>query len=87
MPRRHDYYYYYYYSLLFIIIAESEVVDGERLALPTKDMGSVEIYPQFLKHNPNGRFIVVCGDGEYIIYTAIGNPPSPPPPFHIFEID
>lgn len=54
------------------VASESEVVDGERLALPTKDMGSVEIYPQFLKHNPNGRFIVVCGDGEYIIYTAIG---------------
>ena len=26
---------------------------------------------QYLKHNPNGRFVVVCGDGEYIIYTAV----------------
>jgi hypothetical protein len=26
---------------------------------------------QTLKHNPNGRFVVVCGDGEYIIYTAL----------------
>jgi len=26
---------------------------------------------QNLKHNPNGRFVVVCGDGEYIIYTAL----------------
>ncbi|RZS26579.1 hypothetical protein BHM03_00059938, partial [Ensete ventricosum] len=24
-----------------------------------------------VKHNPNGRFVVVCGDGEYIIYTAL----------------
>lgn len=24
-----------------------------------------------MKHNPNGRFVVVCGDGEYIIYTAL----------------
>ena len=24
-----------------------------------------------MKHNPNGRFVVVCGDGEYIIYTAM----------------
>ncbi|KAG2656961.1 hypothetical protein PVAP13_1KG120700 [Panicum virgatum] len=24
-----------------------------------------------LRHNPNGRFVVVCGDGEYIIYTAL----------------
>ncbi len=22
-------------------------------------------------HNPNGRFVVVCGDGEYIVYTAL----------------
>lgn len=26
---------------------------------------------QSLRHNPNGRFVVVCGDGEYIIYTAL----------------
>ena len=24
-----------------------------------------------MDHNPNGRFVVVCGDGEYIIYTAL----------------
>jgi coatomer subunit beta' len=24
-----------------------------------------------LRHNPIGRFVVVCGDGEYIIYTAL----------------
>ena len=28
-------------------------------------------FVQYLKHNPNGRFVVVCGDGEYIIYTAV----------------
>lgn len=28
-------------------------------------------YIQSLRHNPNGRFVVVCGDGEYIIYTAL----------------
>ena len=26
---------------------------------------------QYLRHNPNGRFVVVCGDGEYIIYTSV----------------
>ncbi|KAI9311723.1 coatomer WD associated region-domain-containing protein [Dichotomocladium elegans] len=45
--------------------------DGERLALPIKDLGSCEVYPQTLQHSPNGRFVVVCGDGEYIIYTAL----------------
>ncbi|KAG8230345.1 hypothetical protein J437_LFUL000616 [Ladona fulva] len=45
--------------------------DGERLPLVVRDMGSCEIYPQTIAHNPNGRFVVVCGDGEYIIYTAM----------------
>ncbi|KAJ3286524.1 Coatomer subunit beta', partial [Blyttiomyces sp. JEL0837] len=45
--------------------------DGERLSLPTKELGSCEIYPQTLQHSPNGRFVVVCGDGEWIIYTAL----------------
>ena len=45
--------------------------DGEKLALPVKELGSCEVYPQLLQHNPNGRFVVVCGDGEYIIYTAL----------------
>lgn len=35
-----------------------------------KELGSTEVYPQSVKHNNNGRFIVVCGDGEYIIYTS-----------------
>ena len=33
-------------------------------------MGACEVYPQSLLHNCNGHFIVVCGDGEYIIYTS-----------------
>jgi coatomer subunit beta' len=49
----------------------SEIKDGERLPLAIKDMGSCEVYPQTVSHNPNGRFVVVCGDGEYIIYTAM----------------
>ncbi|RWW25193.1 hypothetical protein GW17_00010483 [Ensete ventricosum] len=49
----------------------SQVTDGERLPLAVKELGSCDLYPQNLKHNPNGRFVVVCGDGEYIIYTAL----------------
>lgn len=26
---------------------------------------------QSLKHNSNGRFVTVCGDGEYVVYTAL----------------
>lgn len=48
-----------------------EPKDGQVLPLNVKDMGSCEIYPQTISHNSNGRFVVVCGDGEYIIYTAL----------------
>jgi len=52
-------------------IEKEEIADGERLPLQVKDMGSCEVFPQTIQHNPNGRFVVVCGDGEYIIYTAM----------------
>lgn len=37
-------------------LADQEVKDGERLSLAVKDMGSCEIYPQAIAHNPNGRY-------------------------------
>ena len=45
--------------------------DGDRLPLAVKDLGSCDLYPQSLQHNGNGRFVAVCGDGEYIVYTAL----------------
>jgi coatomer subunit beta' len=45
--------------------------DGERLPLAVKDLGASEMYPQSLAHSPNGRFVAVCGDGEYVVYTAL----------------
>lgn len=45
--------------------------DGESLALQQRELGSIEIFPQSLTHSPNGRYAAVCGDGEYIIYTAL----------------
>ncbi|XP_028091588.1 coatomer subunit beta'-1-like isoform X1 [Camellia sinensis] len=51
--------------------ADFEASDGERLPLALKELGTCDLYPQSLKHNPNGRFVVVCGDGEYIMYTAL----------------
>jgi coatomer subunit beta' len=44
--------------------------DGERLPVVPRDLGSCELFPQMLRHNCNGRFVAVCGDGEFIIYTA-----------------
>ncbi|KAH6971555.1 coatomer WD associated region-domain-containing protein [Ilyonectria sp. MPI-CAGE-AT-0026] len=50
---------------------DASVKDNEPISLPTKDLGTCEVYPQTLIHSPNGRFVAVCGDGEYIIYTAL----------------
>lgn len=50
---------------------ETDQADGERLPISAKELGNCEVYPQKLQHNHNGRFVVVCGDGEYIIYTAL----------------
>ncbi|CAG9460916.1 unnamed protein product [Pedinophyceae sp. YPF-701] len=47
------------------------LADGERLPLAVKDLGSSDNYPASLQHSPNGRFVAVCGDGEYVIYTAL----------------
>ena len=47
-----------------------ELPDGERLPVVPRDLGACELYPQSIKHNCNGRFVAVCGDGEFIIYTA-----------------
>jgi coatomer subunit beta' len=44
--------------------------DGERVALSVQDMGAAEIFPQYVAHHPSGRLFAVCGDGEYVIYTA-----------------
>jgi coatomer subunit beta' len=52
--------------------AELEMqVDGQRIPAASREMGSTEVYAQSLQHSPNGRFVTVCGDGEYIIYTAL----------------
>jgi coatomer subunit beta' len=51
--------------------ADDAVPDGQRLPVSVREMGSTEVYPQLLQHSPNGRFVTVCGDGEYIIYTAL----------------
>jgi hypothetical protein len=51
--------------------SEYEMLDGERLPLAVKDLGSSDLYPQSLQHNPNGRFVTVCGDGEFVVYTAL----------------
>jgi len=47
------------------------LIDGEPINLTLKELGSIEVYPQMIKHSPNSRFVAVQGDGEYTIYTAL----------------
>lgn len=54
-----------------VIRGTEQVEDGETIPLQTKELGTVDVYPQSLKHSPNGRFVTVTGDGEYIVYTAL----------------
>ncbi|KDR84450.1 hypothetical protein GALMADRAFT_237319 [Galerina marginata CBS 339.88] len=51
--------------------SSSSLADGARLSLSTKEIGSTEIFATALMHSPNGRFVTVVGDGEYITYTAL----------------
>ena len=39
-----------------VLLLDTDLKDGERLLLAVKDMGSCEIYPQNIRHNPNGRW-------------------------------
>lgn len=57
--------------LTSVLKPDASIKDAQPISLPAKDLGSTEIYPQTLLHSPNGRFVAVCGDGEYIIYTAL----------------
>ena len=52
------------------VAGEGKEQDGEALPVGGRDLGSCEIFPQTLSHNCNGRFVCVCGDGEYIVYTS-----------------
>ena len=48
-----------------------ETPEGQRIPLTVRELGSTEIFATSLQHSPNGRFVTVVGDGEYIIYTAL----------------
>lgn len=51
--------------------SDANADDGEILNLSQKEFGSVEVFPNSLVHSPNGRFVSVTGDDEYIIYTSL----------------
>lgn len=54
-----------------VIRGNEDVDQDEPLPLQTKELGSVDVFPQSMSHSPNGRFVTVVGDGEFVIYTAL----------------
>lgn len=48
-----------------------DAADGEALMLPMKELGVVDVFPQSIKFSPNGRFVAIIGDSDYIIYTPL----------------
>ncbi len=44
---------------------------GTYLSLSAKEIASTGIFANTLAHSPNGRFMTVVGDGEYIMYTVL----------------
>lgn len=48
----------------------STYVDGEPVPISEKELGAVELFPQNVLHNANGRFVAICGDNEFVIYTS-----------------
>lgn len=54
-----------------ILKGDPSIKDNEPINLQMKELGQCEIYPSTLEHSPNGRFVAACGDGEYLVYTAL----------------
>ncbi|OAX39081.1 Coatomer, beta' subunit [Rhizopogon vinicolor AM-OR11-026] len=52
-------------------LADINNAEGNRIPVSIKEIGTTEIFATALLHSPNGRFVTVVGDGEYILYTAL----------------
>lgn len=57
---------------LTLVEGASSLSDGQRVQLlSSKEIGSSEVFPTAILHSPNGRWVTVVGDGEWITYTAL----------------
>ncbi|UKK00275.2 coatomer complex subunit beta [Theileria orientalis] len=57
---------------LTTLMGTSNLDTSQPLNLSLRSIGSSEFFPQDVSYHPNGRFICLCGDSEYIIYTSQG---------------
>lgn len=52
------------------IIQNINAEQEQTVEVSYKDLGRSELFPQSLTYNNNGRFMLLCGDGEYSISTT-----------------
>lgn len=53
-------------------IPKKELVDGAVVTLSDKEVGRSDIYPQAIKHSPNGLNVMITDGEEFIIYKVQG---------------
>jgi coatomer subunit beta' len=58
-------------SVNLATLSEDAASEGARVPVSVKELGSTEVFAAQILHSPNGRFVTVVGDGEYIVYTAL----------------
>lgn len=49
---------------------EENLKDGEKMNVQVKELGVSDIFPQSVKHSPNGHTFVICSDDEYSIFRS-----------------
>lgn len=52
------------------ILQNLQIDQEQTLEVSYKDLGRSEVFPQSLAYNNNGRFMLLCGDGDYFISTT-----------------
>eukprot|EP01062_Namystynia_karyoxenos_P057149 TRINITY_DN4809_c0_g1_i2.p1 TRINITY_DN4809_c0_g1~~TRINITY_DN4809_c0_g1_i2.p1 ORF type:complete len:962 (+),score=384.99 TRINITY_DN4809_c0_g1_i2:162-3047(+) len=50
---------------------DADAADGDKLHLPSKEMGSCETVPKRMVHNVTGQYVAVLFDGEFTINSAL----------------
>lgn len=46
--------------------------DNSEIPVQYKEAVTTEFIPEYVNHSPNGKFVSICGSGEYTIYSTLG---------------
>lgn len=52
-------------------VAQEELLNEQKVNLITKELGTCDMFPTYIKHSPDGHLFAVCNDKEFsVIRTA-----------------